>query len=131
MSLVLIELRFKIIGEIMNWKKWLVSVWSEADGTGSSSRLIISLLVLFIITVGVGFTIAVHKHSLAMNDFNSFLVTSGAFIVTTCTPLYAVNKGAAVMKGKTDAAASVAANTSSVPEVSVIASGNSPSVDVK
>ena len=82
---------------------WLKSVYSEADGTGSSTRIHISLLTSFVISVGVSFGIMVHKHSISVEQFNQFLVAGGTFIATTCGPLYGVNKVAEWAKNKNDA----------------------------
>lgn len=81
---------------------WIKSVYSEADGTGSSTRIHISLLTSFVLGVGISFGILVHKHSISVEQFNQFLVAGGTFIATTCGPLYGVNKVAALIKGKTD-----------------------------
>ena len=39
---------------------WLRSVYSEPDGTGSSTRLVISALVAFAIVAGLSFAYLVH-----------------------------------------------------------------------
>ena len=74
---------------------WLKSIWSEADGTGSSTRIHISLLTSFVLGVGISFGILVHRHRITVEQFNQFLVAGGTFIATTCGPLYGANKIAA------------------------------------
>lgn len=76
---------------------FIKSVFSEADGSGSASRIMIAVLVGFI--VGSGATIAYRLHgSFVVADLDSFLNAAGMFIATTCSPLYLINKGAAVLK---------------------------------
>jgi hypothetical protein len=72
------------------------SAFSEPDGTGSSTRLIIACLVSFV--VGSGVSMVTHIHGpISVQDFNSFLSSAGVFLATTCGPLYLINKGSAVM----------------------------------
>ena len=79
---------------------WLKSVYSEPDGTGSSTRIHISLLTLFTISVGASFGVLVHKHSISMEQFNSFLGAAATFLVSTAGPLYGVNRLADWAKSK-------------------------------
>lgn len=81
---------------------WLRSVYSEADGSGSSTRIHISILIMFVISVGVSFGYLVHRHTLTVAQFNDFLSAGGTFIVTTCGSLYGVNKVADWAKSRND-----------------------------
>ena len=78
---------------------WLKSVYSESDGTGSSTRLHIGLLIAFVISVGVSFAHLVHIHVLTVEQFNGYLSASGTFLVTVCGVLYGANKLADWAKG--------------------------------
>lgn len=80
--------------------QWAKSIWSEPDGSGSSTRVITTSLVAFIIGVGLSFGLAVHLKKITMDQFDSFLSAGSLFIVTTCAPLYAANKTADVFKSK-------------------------------
>lgn len=79
---------------------WLKSVYSEPDGTGSSTRIHISLLTLFVIMVGVSFALLVHKHSITIEQFNGYLGAAATFLISTTGPLYGVNKLADWAKNK-------------------------------
>ena len=79
------------------WK----SVFSEPDGSGSSTRIIMAAFVAFIIGVGCSFGIATHYKKFSIEQFDDFLTTASTFIVTTCAPLYGVNKLADFGKNKT------------------------------
>lgn len=71
---------------------WLRSVYSEPDGTGSSTRLHISLLIVFVIGVGISFGVLVHHKTITVEQFDGFLSAAAAFLVATTGPLYGVNK---------------------------------------
>ena len=81
---------------------WIRSVYSEPDGTGSSTRIHVSLLTSFVISIGVSFGAMVHKHAISVEQFNQFLVAGGTFIATTCGPLYGANRIADWAKSKTN-----------------------------
>jgi hypothetical protein len=80
--------------------KWIRSVYSEPDGSGSSTRVVISSLIFFTIGVGISFAIQVHEHVITIEQFDSFLAAAATFITTTCAPLYGVNKLADWAKSK-------------------------------
>ena len=82
---------------------WLKSVYSEPDGSGSSTRIHITALIMFILGVGISFGVATHHKIFTLEEFDNFLTTSSTFIVTTCGPLYGVNKMADWAKNKTNA----------------------------
>jgi hypothetical protein len=71
---------------------WVKSVYSESDGTGSSTRIHISLLIVFVLAVGASFGVLVHRKSITIAEFNSFLGAAATFLTATCGPLYGVNK---------------------------------------
>lgn len=79
---------------------WLKSVYSEPDGTGSSTRIHISLLIAFVLSVGISFGYLVHRHTITVESFNGFLASAGTFLVSTCGPLYGLNKAADWAKSK-------------------------------
>lgn len=79
---------------------FLKDIFSEADGSGSSSRVMIGLIIAFILGVGVSFAIEVHRHKITPEQFSNFLGSSGTFITITTAPLYAINKGADAFKGR-------------------------------
>jgi hypothetical protein len=80
---------------------WLRSIWSEPDGTGSSTRVHMTALIAFVIGVGVSFGIATHQKKFSIEQFNNFLEAGSTFIVTTCGPLYGANKVSDYLKDKT------------------------------
>lgn len=82
----------KFIPNLTPLFQWLRSTYSESDGAGSSTRLHIGLLTVFVITVGVSFTHLVHLKVITMEQFNAFLGAGATFLVTTAGPLYGINK---------------------------------------
>jgi len=79
---------------------WLKSAYSESDGNGSSTRLHMSALIAFVIGVGIAFGVATHEKKFTIEQFDGFLGAGGAFIVTTCGPLYGLNKASDVLNKK-------------------------------
>jgi len=79
---------------------WLKSIWSEPDGSGSSTRVHMTMLIAFILGVGISFGVATHQKRVSIEQFNNFLNAGATFIVTTCGPLYAANKAADFLKNK-------------------------------
>lgn len=79
---------------------WVRSIWSEPNGNGSSTRIIITAIISFIIGVGISFAVATNKKMITIEQFNNFLSSGGAFILTTCGPLYTANKAADWLKNK-------------------------------
>jgi hypothetical protein len=79
---------------------WLRSVFSEPDGTGSSTRVVISALIGFAIAAGFSFAYLVHIKTITIEQFDGFLTAAGTFITVTCGPLYGVNKLADYGKNK-------------------------------
>lgn len=51
-----------------------------------------SVVILFVIGVGISFAVMVHHHTMTLEQFNMFLGAAGVFIVTTCGVLYGLNK---------------------------------------
>jgi predicted membrane protein len=76
----------------MNFSSWA--------GTGSSTRVHMTALIAFVIGAGVVFGIATHQKKFSIEQFDSFLSSGSAFIVTTCGPLYGANKVADYLKNK-------------------------------
>ena len=77
---------------------FLKSVFSESDGSGSTSRVMIGLLTSFILGVGISFATSVHYKVITLEQFNNFLQTGSTFLLTTCGPLYGINKAADAWK---------------------------------
>jgi hypothetical protein len=77
---------------VASFSSWLKSVYSEADGSGSSTRVHIGLFTGFVIAVGMSFAWLVHRQHLTIEQFDNFLSAGSGFIVVTCGPLYAANK---------------------------------------
>lgn len=69
------------------------SVFSESDGTGSSTRVFIGLILSFLVGCGVSFCVSVHYKALTMTEFNSYLSTAQTFLVTVVPLMYALNRG--------------------------------------
>ena len=78
---------------------FLKSIFSEPDGTGSSTRITMLAIICFILGIGSTLAFKMHDH-ISVGDMNSFLSSSGNFILTTCGPLYAINKGSDAIKNK-------------------------------
>ena len=94
-----------------NWKEsFFRSLVSESDGTGSTISVSILALTSFIIRAGTTLLVKLHA-PISVTDLNSFLTAGSAFMVTTCGPLYLINKGASVVNARTqcDCAAKAAA----------------------
>lgn len=77
------------------------SVFSEPDGTGSASRILITAIVCFVLGIGSALVAKIHT-PVSVSDINSFLGAAGIFIASTCTPMYLINKGANTMIAKSD-----------------------------
>jgi hypothetical protein len=71
---------------------WLRSVYSESDGSGSSTRVHMAGLIAFILGVGISFAVSVHHKYVTIEQFDAFLTSGATFIVTTCGALYGINK---------------------------------------
>ncbi len=84
----------------MDWKKWLLSAFSEPSGNGSVTRILMTAIVAFILGCGISFAVAAHFSRITMDQFNNFLGAGGLFIVTTAAPLYALNKASDAYKNK-------------------------------
>lgn len=80
--------------------EWLKSIWSEPDGSGSSTRIHMTALIAFILGIGISFGILTHQKRISIEQFDNFLSAGATFIVTTCGPLYAANKTADWLKNK-------------------------------
>lgn len=79
---------------------FLKSVFSESDGSGSSSRVLIALIICFTIGVGTFLCVELHNRRVTPEQLNNFLSTGGTFVTTTTGPLYLINKGADVMNNR-------------------------------
>ena len=81
---------------------WLKSVYSESDGSGSSTRVHMTAIIAFVLGVGVSFAVSVHHKYVTIEQFNSFLSAAAIFITSTCGVLYGLNKAGSYMDGKND-----------------------------
>ena len=79
---------------------WLKTVYSEPNGNGSSTRIIVGFVVAFIIGLGTAFGVGTYQKKFSMEQFDNFLITGGNFILTVGGPLYGVNKAADWLKNK-------------------------------
>ena len=77
-----------------------ISYDSESDGNGSSTRLHMSALIAFVIGVGIAFGVATHEKKFTIEQFDGFLGAGATFLVTTCGPLYGMNKVSDVLNKK-------------------------------
>jgi hypothetical protein len=81
---------------------WLKGAYSEPGGQGSSTRLHITALIAFVLSVGAGFAVLVHKHSITIEQFDGFLTSASVFLTSTCGSLYGLNKAADWAKNHND-----------------------------
>ena len=81
-------------GKIIDFAKGL---FSEHDGTPSIMLILVTLIVAFILGCSIAFALQTYKHSITMDQFDSYLGSAGAFIATSCGPLYLLHKGADVL----------------------------------
>ena len=80
---------------------WLKSIWSEPDGSGSSTRIHCSALIAFVIACGISLAILVHRKVVTVEQFDAFLGSAATFVSVTCGPLYGLNKLSDWAKSKT------------------------------
>lgn len=85
------------INQLLGKIGFIRSVFSEPDGSGSSSRICIAGIVIFILGAGTSLAFKIHT-PITVAEMNSFLVAAGEFIATTCGPLYLINKGSEAAK---------------------------------
>ena len=71
---------------------WLKSIWSEPDGTGSSTRIHCSALIAFVIACGISLAVLVHRRVITVEQFDGFLGAAATFTSVTAGPLYGLNK---------------------------------------
>lgn len=71
--------------------RWVKSIYSERDGTGSSTRVHIGSLLGFVLGVGCTFAYSVHHKVMTIEQFDGFMTAAGAFIVTTVPVIYGLN----------------------------------------
>jgi len=81
-----------IIQFVKSFFSWLRSVYSESDGSGSSTRLHIAAVLAFILGCGVSFCVSVHQKVITIEQFDAFLGVAGTFIMTVAGVLYGLNK---------------------------------------
>lgn len=84
-----------------NFFGFLRSTFSEADGSGSCSRVLIASIVAFVLGAGTALVFKLHT-PVTVTDVDGFLAAAGIFIATTCTPLYLINKGAGSLNKRSD-----------------------------
>ena len=71
---------------------WFRTVLSESDGTGSSTRVLMFVLVLAAVVWSSVLLFDVHTHHVSVEQFNAYLTSIGQYLTITCSPLYATNK---------------------------------------
>jgi hypothetical protein len=79
---------------------FIKSVFSEPDGSGSSSRIMIAILIAFILGVGISLSTLIFNKKITIEQFDNYLSTGANFILTTCGPLYGMNKAADAYKNR-------------------------------
>lgn len=77
---------------VKSFFNWLRSVYSESDGSGSSTRVHISLVFAFILGVGTSFCVSVHHKLITIEQFDAFLTAAGGFIAVVSGVLYGMNR---------------------------------------
>jgi hypothetical protein len=82
-------------------KDFIKSVFSEPDGSGSSVRVVMGLVVAFILGIGVTFGVLVWRKTITIEQFDNFLTTGGEFILTVSGPLYGANQIRNILNTKT------------------------------
>lgn len=90
----------KLLEVLKPFFSFLKSVYSEPDGTGSSTRLHITAILFFVLGVGSVFGAQVLKKNITIEQFNQFLNSGGEFVLTTGGPLYTANKAADWLKNR-------------------------------
>jgi hypothetical protein len=88
-----------VSGKVKWGLRWLPSFLSEPDGTGSSTRLYIGLVVAFVVGAGTALVCKIHQ-PITVADLNSFLTAAGTFVAVICAPLYGLNKLANVTNNR-------------------------------
>jgi hypothetical protein len=79
---------------------FLKSIFSESDGTGSSTRVVMGMVVAFVLGIGIAFTTLVFKKTITIEQFDNFLVSGGEFILTVSGPLYGANQIGKILNTK-------------------------------
>ena len=64
----------------MDWA-WLKTIWSEPSGNGSSTRVHMTMLIAFILGVGISFGIATHQKRITIEQFDNFLQSGATFMM--------------------------------------------------
>jgi hypothetical protein len=72
--------------------KWLRSVLSERDGTGSTTRVLMFVLVIAAIVWSSVLLHDAHARKITIEQFNNYLGSIGQYLTITAGPLYATNK---------------------------------------
>jgi hypothetical protein len=75
--------------ELFNWLK---SVMSESDGSGSTTRVLMFVLVLAAIVWSSILLHDAHAHKITIEQFSSYLGSISQYLTITAGPLYATNK---------------------------------------
>ncbi len=86
---------------VVSFASWLRSVYSEADGSGSSTRVHMGAVIGFVLGVGISYAVSVHHRYVTIEQFDGFLTAGATFIVTICGSLYGINKVSSWAEGKT------------------------------
>ena len=73
---------------------WIKTVMSESDGSGSTTRVLMFVLVLAAIVWSSVLLHDAHIHKITIEQFNNYLGSISQYLTITASPLYAVNKAA-------------------------------------
>lgn len=80
--------------------KWLKSVLSESDGSGSTTRCLMFIVVFAAVIWSSVLLVDVHHHKVSIEQLDGYFGSIGQYLTVTATPLYAVNKAADVMNNR-------------------------------
>lgn len=105
----------KLVSFFQSFILWLRSVYSESDGSGSSTRVHMAAVIAFVLGVGVSYCLSVHHKLITIEQFDAFLTAGATFIVTICGALYGINKVSSWAEGKTATAGAPPVNSPNPP----------------
>ena len=80
---------------------FLKSAYSESDGiTASSTRLHISAIVGFVLSLGTALTVLLWLHRITVEDLCKWMNAAATFLTASCGSLYGINSVNAIMKNR-------------------------------
>jgi hypothetical protein len=80
---------------------FLKSAYSESDGTtASSTRLHISAIVGFVLTLGSALGVLAWKHRITVEQLDGWMNAAATFLTASCGSLYGINSAKDFLKNK-------------------------------